>query len=225
VTTLDARFGLIPEPTTLKIVRCHKGNAATEITIYGKAAHSSVPEVGVNAITKAAKLLVALEGVKRELEVVRHPLLGYTTIESTIIKGGIKTNIIPDRCDIYLNWRLIPIHARGDVIKRILGRVMKECRSSDPDFNAEITKIRVSPPLEIPEGNELVKLMKRILGSEPIGAPYYTEAVTYTQAGIPTLICGPGNIRQAHTFNEYIDLEELEMGKRLMIELIRKICL
>ncbi|MFP3951651.1 MAG: M20/M25/M40 family metallo-hydrolase [Candidatus Bathyarchaeia archaeon] len=74
-------------------------------------------------------------------------------------------------------------------------------------------------------GLRIVGILREILDRDPIGVPYYTEAVDYTQAGIPTIVCGPGSISQAHTANEYITLEQLEWGVRTFKELIRRTCL
>jgi len=68
-------------------------------------------------------------------------------------------------------------------------------------------------------------LLKSILRKEPIGVPYYTEAVSYTRAGIPTVICGPGSIDQAHTPDEYITLKQLDFGVKIFKEAIKRVCL
>ena len=225
VTKDEARFGLIPEPTMMRIVRCHKGSGGCKVTIRGKAVHSSVPESGVNAIMKAVDFLSALRLLQEELKTVNHPLLGSTTVESTLISGGFKTNIIPDRCEIYLNWRLIPKHADVDIIGTMLKKVIEKCEMEDKDFKGQLSELRASKPLDIPEDSEFIRLLVDILKTKPLGAPYYTEAVTYTEYGIPTVVCGPGGTQQAHTANEYVTLEQLRKGEFTTKEIIKRTCL
>jgi acetylornithine deacetylase len=106
-----------------------------------------------------------------------------------------------------------------------LEEIVARCAERDDDFRAEVTNTRGRMPLDVPEGSEIVRLLTGILETEPIGAPYFTEAVDYTEAGIPTVICGPGNIDQAHTPDEYITLDQLDKGVDLFKRLIRETCL
>jgi acetylornithine deacetylase len=85
--------------------------------------------------------------------------------------------------------------------------------------------LRTSEALDIPESSDAVELAKNILQTEPIGVPYYTEAVSYTKHGIPTIICGPGDIDQGHTPNEYITLKQLDAGTEFFKQVIHKTCL
>jgi acetylornithine deacetylase ArgE len=225
VTQDDALYGVIPEPSMMRIINCHKGVANAQVIIHGEAAHSSKPELGVNAIMKAKDFLGALARLQEEIKETTHPLLGPSTIEPTIIKGGFKSNVIPDRCEIALNSRLIPQHKGLETFTGWLNRLIAKCVERDSTFSAEVVDARASLPLEVPEDKEIVRILKDILNTEPIGVPYYTEAVNYTQAGIPTVICGPGNIDQAHTPNEYITLEQLDLGVKVFKQVIRKICL
>ena len=88
-----------------------------------------------------------------------------------------------------------------------------------------MVKHSAGPPLDVPVDSEVVRTLIEILGTEPVGAPYYTEAVSYSKAGIPTVICGPGSIDQAHTPDEYISLEQLDMGYKTYKELVKRVCL
>jgi acetylornithine deacetylase/succinyl-diaminopimelate desuccinylase-like protein len=103
VTPKDAKFCIIPEPSMMKIVRTHKGGGGCKIVIHGKAAHSSRPELGVNAILHAADFLEEINVLQKEINHEKHPLLGPSTIKPTLINGGFKANIIPDRCEITIN--------------------------------------------------------------------------------------------------------------------------
>jgi succinyl-diaminopimelate desuccinylase len=225
ITKADAMYGVIPEPSLMEIIPVHKGSGGAEVLIRGRAAHSSKPELGINANQKAADFLFALRGLQGKLNETRHPLLGPTTVECTMMTGGFKTNIIPDQARLTLNFRLIPQHKDPEVSRSWFEDVIESLSSEDPEFDAELTSHRASEPLEVPLDSRIVTILSDILGTRIVGAPYYTEAVNYTRAGIPTVICGPGSIDQAHTPDEYISLKQLDLGVSTFKETVKRICL
>ena len=225
VTPEDACYGVIGEPSMLDIIPVHKGSGGTEILIRGQAAHSSKPELGINAIQKAADFLYELRKLQDMLNQEPHPLLGPTTVECTLMNAGFKSNIIPDLAKLSLNYRIIPAHKELLVSKKWFTNIIEKLQEKDSEFKAKITRHSASPPLDVPLESQIVKTLKEILGTEIVGAPYYTEAVSYCNSGIPTVICGPGSIDQAHTPDEYISLKQLEMGYKTYKELVKRICL
>jgi succinyl-diaminopimelate desuccinylase len=225
VTSEDARFGVIGEPSLMEIIPVHKGSGGAEIMIHGKAAHSSRPELGINAIQKSADFLYELRKLQVNLNDKTHPLLGPTTVECTIIDGGFKANIIPDQSKLTINFRFIPGHEDPETSKEWIIEIIRRLSEKDPTFKAELMESRTSSPLDVPLDSPVVVALKDILGTEPIGAPYYTEAVSYSEAGIPTVICGPGSIDQAHTPDEFISLEQIDLGVETYKELIKRVCL
>ncbi len=225
ITPEDAMYGVIPEPSMMEIIPVHKGSGGAEVLIHGKAAHSSKPQLGVNANQKAADFLVALRGLQNKLDEIKHPLLGPTTVECTMMTGGFKANIIPDQARLTLNFRLIPEHRDPAVSRKWFEDLIASLSLGDPEFKAELTRHRASPPLDVPLDNPIVLILRDILGTRVAGAPYYTEAVSYTGSGIPTVICGPGSIDQAHTPDEYITLEQLELGVSTFKEAVKRVCL
>ncbi len=225
ITTADAMYGIIPEPSMMEIIPIHKGSGGAEVLIHGRAAHSSKPELGINANQKAADYLYALRGLQSKLDETRHPLLGPTTVECTMMNGGFKSNIIPDQARLTLNFRLIPEHKDPEVSRKWFEDIIASLSSKDPEFKAELTRHGASEPLNVPLDSRIVAILRDILGTRIVGAPYYTEAVNYTKAGIPTVICGPGSIDQAHTPDEYVSLEQLELGLSTFKEAVKRICL
>jgi acetylornithine deacetylase ArgE len=225
VTKRDARMGIIPEPSMMEIIRTHKGAGHVKIMVQGKAAHSSRPELGINAISKASDLLQEICKLQKTLNKKPHPFLGPTTVECTLINGGFKSNTIPDQCTLDINTRLIPGHDDPAVSRDWFVNMIGKLKKRDPQFKAEIRDLTTRRPLDVPEDSEVVQLLTKMLQRQPTGAPYYTEAVNYTAAGIPTVICGPGNIDQAHTPDEYIALKQLELGVKTFKEIIRQVCL
>jgi acetylornithine deacetylase/succinyl-diaminopimelate desuccinylase-like protein len=225
VTPGDAIFGVVAEPSMMELITCHKGIGGAEVMVEGRAAHSSTPELGVNSIQKASDLIQEVARLQERLKGEVHPLLGSTTIEPTMIKGGLRGNIIPPSCEVGLNTRLIPGHDNNEAIKGWLDEVLVNCSRRDGEFRAIVTNARGGAALDVPEENEVVQLLKEILGTEAMRAPYYPEAVSYAGAGIPTVVCGPGDIAQAHAPDEYISVDQLEKGVRVFKELIKRVCL
>lgn len=225
VTPAEAKYCVIGEPSLMEIIPAHKGSGGADIMIHGKAAHSSKPELGINANQKAADFLYELRALQLELDKEQHPLLGPTTVECTLMEGGFKANIIPDQAKLTINFRLIPVHKEPEVSKGWFTSIIERLARNDPEFKAELTSHRASSPLDVSLDSEIVTILKDILGTEPVGAPYYTEAVSYTSAGIPAIICGPGSIDQAHTPDEYISLEQLGFGYKTYKELVKRTCL
>ncbi|MBT3284192.1 ArgE/DapE family deacylase [Candidatus Bathyarchaeota archaeon] len=225
VTPAEAKYCVIGEPSLMEIIPVHKGSGGADIMIHGRASHSSKPELGINANQKAADFLYELRGLQEELNKEKHPLLGSTTVECTLMEGGFKANIIPDQAKLTINYRLIPTHKEPEVSKGWFTSIIEKLSRNDPEFKAELTSHRASNPLDVPLDSEIVTTLKDILGTEPVGEPYYTEAVSYTSAGIPAIICGPGSIDQAHTPDEYISLEQLSLGYKTYKELVKRTCL
>ena len=225
ITKADAMYGVIPEPSLMEIIPVHKGSGGAEVLIHGRAAHSSKPELGVNANQRAADFLVALRGLQSKLEETRHPLLGPTTVECTMMTGGFKSNVIPDQARLTLNFRLIPEHKDPEISRKWFEDMIASLSNKNPEFKAKLISHRASEPLDVPLDSWIVTTLREILGTRIVGAPYYTEAVNYTRAGIPTVICGPGSIDQAHTPDEYISLEQLELGVSTLKEAVKRICL
>jgi len=172
---------------------------------------------------RASEILQGIPELQEKLSRNPHSLLGHSTIKPTLINGGIKSNINPERCDITLNTRLVPMHAHVENIKGWMKELISD---SDEGYegSVEIIVPRVRKPLDVPENSEIVKLLTKILGSDAIGVPYFSEAGDYTEAGIPTVLCGPGSIDQGHTANEFISVDQLKEGVKVYKRVIEEIC-
>jgi acetylornithine deacetylase/succinyl-diaminopimelate desuccinylase-like protein len=221
----DAEYGVVGEPTNLLVVRGHKGSTTFRITFYGRSAHSSRPDLGVNAIENAARFILGISKIRDRLKTVVDPDLGSSVISTTIIRGGVKENIIPESCQIIVDCRRIPSHSAQD-IRRELESIGKEARSNqDGPFNLTIEEVFDSECLNISKYHPLVRLAEEIVGRESTVMPYGTEAPLYQRLRIPTIVLGPGSVEQAHIINEYIDIKQLQQAETVYKELITRVCL
>jgi acetylornithine deacetylase len=219
---LRAAAAVVAEPTELRVVSASKGCLRWRIRCRGKAAHSSKPHLGVNAIGRMARVLLALEADSETLAGSAHPLVGSPSLSVGVIAGGVQVNIVPEDCSILVDRRLIPGEATGEVLgryKRLLAGLGFEATMEPP--------LLEDPTLETPVDSPIVTTASRILREkglpgEPVGVPYGSDASKLARAGIPSIILGPGSIDQAHAAEEFVECAEvekaLEIYRRLMME-------
>jgi len=216
-TFKQLKLCLIGEPTDLKLVTCHKGSLKANLLIKGVAAHSSIPERGSNAIHSGIMILKKI--IEKGIPQIEHPLLGKPTLQVTIVRGGIAENIIPDRFEAKIDMRLVPPET-DETRKSLLMGIVEE----DKDENVVIEFGPYFPPYEappLPEIDMVARVMKSIgLDSRAYGVPYMTEASVYWMAGIPSVVVGPGDIKQAHKPNESVYVSKLALAKKLYKNLI-----
>ena len=212
------RFGdlaVIGEATELKIAIAHKGTLSLEVKIRGKAAHSSNPSLGDNAIYKAAALIQRIEKkLVPELESREHPLVGRATINVGMIHGGVQNNIVPESCTLGINRRYLPGETEAQVIEEIM-KVWRQLPYPEEDLRIsplEETDNRIAMETDTEEGvaKNLIRAARQAgLPGEVIGVNYWTDGAHLRAAGIPTVVFGPGNIAQAHAAVEFIEVEQL----------------
>lgn len=211
----QADAAICGEPTGLWPVVAARGGLWVEIETRGKSCHASTPHLGVNAVVTMARFLTWLE---RAPLPGSHPLLGGPTLSVTAVRGGIKDNVVPDRCTATVDRRLIPGET-AESAESALQALLDEQRRRDPEFGASLRVVRHAAPSEISPCEPIVQaavaaLEQLGLGErQPTGMPGSTDArFLIRDAGIPTLIVGPGQIAEAHTVDESVALDELEQG-------------
>lgn len=228
-----ADMAIIGEATSLHIAAAHKGMEWLKIEVKGKAAHGSVPEKGVNAIIKAARIIQAIEQelVPRLKDRV-HPLLGSPTLNIGRIQGGILNNIVPDSCWFSLDRRWIP----GETLEDVLGElqaVIDKLKAKDPELEAVLVEQQETVgrgPMEIPLDHPLIKALATVIDQQfaarPVtkGVVYWTDAAHLARADIPTVVFGPGDIAQAHAAVEYIDADQIYQAARIYALTALKVC-
>jgi acetylornithine deacetylase len=212
------RAVIVGEPTSMAVVDAHKGPVRWHVEIMGRAAHSSMAHLGVNAISVAARLIGELGAIERDL--ARLPpdprfTPPYPTLQVTEIEGGIAANIVPATCSFGFEVRSMPGLDVDAIEKRIVTFAETEClpemRRLAPEADIVIHQGNRVPPFGADRTSEVVALALNLAGQNETGAvSYATEAGLFQSAGVPAVVCGPGDIAQAHTADEWIAISELE---------------
>jgi succinyl-diaminopimelate desuccinylase len=201
---------VIPEPTDFAIVTAHRGMLWLEITTKGKAAHSSTPQLGVNAIESMRLVLNEME--RYEIKIEPHKLLGGCSMSINTIAGGKAMNVVPDKCSIGIDFRTLPGQDHGEIIAG-LKEIFATLKASNERFDAAVSVLRQVRPLETDSNTEFVKTFCSVIGiNETKAVGYTTDGPYFTTLGVPVVIFGPGKPHLCHKPDEYIDVTDLEKG-------------
>ena len=208
---------IVGEPTRLQAVVAHNGVVRWRIRTEGVAVHSSDPSRGRSAI----RMMTAVIGALEERYIARlkteHPLTGAAQCSINLIGGGTQINIIPEHCEIHVDRRLVPGEDPDTVIPAV-ERILEGLRADNP----ELTVVQEAPdmvdsPLDPAGGKAFGALVASVLKSMGLpdgqtGVGYGTDASSFSRVGIPAVVLGPGDIAQAHTADEWIELDQLRAG-------------
>ncbi|MCU1475533.1 MAG: hypothetical protein JWQ64_226 [Subtercola sp.] len=206
--TADA--AVVGEPTDLEVAYAHKGTYMRELTFHGTAAHSASPWLGHNAVADAAAFVAASERETIRLAEQPHPALGPATMTVTKLSGGELQNTVPDEAVLLVDRRMIPgeTHAGCDEELRAL---LAELADERPGLRIEEPRVVVSTvPSQTEPGNLIVQSALRATAAvrdtdaTQVGFNAGCDMSKLVGAGIPTVICGPGSLAQAHGPNEYV---------------------
>jgi acetylornithine deacetylase len=217
---LRADYAIVAEPTLLNIVNAHKGVARFHLETTGRACHSSRPEEGVSAVYRMARLLRGVEDYAERLRVMpADPVLGPRTISVGRVAGGVSPNTVPDFCRADVDRRLLP----GESFESATADLEAFLRAL-PGVDFPFTLKQSSPgcaPLSPEPSVELVKRLGAVIDSvvgrhtvHPV--PFGTDASRIAVTGVPAVVFGPGDIAQAHTKDEWIDLAQLEPAAEIL---------
>ncbi len=231
--TLLRDFGtgaaIVMEPTGLEVVLAHKGFAWAEVVTYGRAAHGSRPEEGLDAITFMGRVLVEVERLQHHLSAQPgHPLLGWGSVHASIIAGGQELSSYPAECRLSLERRLLPGENASSFegeLREIIGRLSHQ----DPQFRAQVllgySASALETPPESPLAEALMASARRIVGpSARFGVQsFWTDASLLSQAGISSVLFGPGGAG-LHSSEEYVNLEDVRLCAETLAECARAFC-
>jgi acetylornithine deacetylase/succinyl-diaminopimelate desuccinylase-like protein len=218
---LRADLAIVGEPTRLRIVTAHKGSIWLRLETRGKAAHGSCPELGKNAVHEMARVVELLEtDYARQLRRQRHPLLGPATISVGSISGGTQPNIVPDSCVATADRRTLPGESEKSVrdeLRRLLRRHGLSAAIADQ-------KLAACLPMETDAKLPLVRTLLKLGGQpKPLGANFFCDASVFAHAGIPSVVFGPGDIAQAHSADEWIELKSVDRAAALLLKFFQSL--
>ena len=199
---------VIPEPTDFAVVTAHRGMLWLKVTTTGKAAHSSTPHLGVNAIASMQRILNELDHY--EIPGGPHELLGTCSMSINTIEGGKAMNVVPDKCTLGIDFRTLPNQDHQRMIAD-LERILAKLKSDDPHFAAAVSVIRQVRPLETDRRCDFVTALCNIVEIEQTSAVgYTTDGPYFASFGAPVVIFGPGQPALCHKPDEYIDIADVE---------------
>jgi len=229
VKEYSADAAIVCEPTGLEIGIAHKGFAWTIVEVFGKAAHGSRPGEGVDAITKAGKVLCKVDALGNEILIQKkHPLLGSPSIHVSTINGGTELSIYPDYCKILLERRTIPGESYETVVAE-MENVIHKISKKDKEFKANFEVFFNRSPLEISKNELIVKSLEKayvsVFKKDPkyTGLSFWTDSAILKEAGIPTVIFGPSG-EGLHASIEYVDFNSVITTTKILIKTIIDFC-
>ncbi len=218
---------IIGEPTSLRVVRMHKGYLAFEVVIAGKSAHSGYPHLGVNAIEPAGRLIAALTEMRREMEGESPPNseyfpdVPYVAFNIGTISGGTAANIVPDRCSVACTVRLLPGMDNSSMIRRI--RDVVDTALCESEFDLVITN--QTPPLLLGQESQIYETLAAQVGQTTThSASYATDAGWLQTIGMECAILGPGNIEVAHRPNESLPIDDFAKCEKVIERTVLHCC-
>lgn len=225
---LAPRACLVGEPTSMRVIRGHKALTLVRVTFHGVAAHSSLTPQGVNAIEYAAVLVRFVRSVadrfKAEGPFDEHYDVPFTTATVNEIAGGIAVNTVPAGCELSFEFRSIgavDVDETVAMFRAEAARVEAEMQRENPAARVDVSIGASAPGLETPDGAEVIDLVASWGGElTPDKVAYGTEAGLFHRAGIPTVVCGPGDIAQAHAPDEFVALDQLARCEALVDQLL-----
>ncbi|MDB5778271.1 MAG: acetylornithine deacetylase / acetylornithine deacetylase ArgE, Metallo peptidase family [Polaromonas sp.] len=219
---------IVGEPTMMQPIIAHKGTHRFRCCITGREAHSSYTTQGVNSIEYAARIIVYIRQMAdrlAQLETRDYSFtVPFTTLQTGTIKGGLASNIVPRDCEFQFEARTMPGASSDKLYQEIqdfAATLLPEMQRVEPNAAIQFEMLASAPGMSMQETDAIVMLAASLARNRPNGAVSYgTEGGLFQQAGIPTVICGPGNIEQAHRPNEFATLEQIAQCEAFMLRLI-----
>ena len=225
---------IVGEPTDMQVTIGHKGKRSYRARVRGREAHSSLAPSGVNAVEYAAETVAYLKGMARRIQ-AEGPFdedydVPHTTVHTGVIHGGTALNIVPKDCLFDFEFRYLPATGYESYFSEIETYIREtlepQMQAIDPASGFAIEELSSIPGLNMDPGNEVVTFAKSLAGRNDHGkVAFGTEAGLFQQtAGIPTVVCGPGSVDQAHKPNEFVSVEQVEKCEQFMTRLMDHVC-
>jgi acetylornithine deacetylase len=219
---------IVGEPTSMQPIIAHKGTHRFRCAVHGREAHSSYVTHGVNAIEYAARLVVYIRQIADRLAQLETRDYGFTvpysTLSTGLIRGGIAANVVPKDCEFSFDMRVLP-NASPDAlyqeIRSYAEALAREMQAVDPESRIDLVWVSQTIGLAAAETDAIVQWAMQLSQNPTVGkVSYGTEAGLFQQMGVPSVICGPGDIAQAHRPNEFVALEQLAQCETFMNRIV-----
>ncbi|EWY37818.1 hypothetical protein N825_09560 [Skermanella stibiiresistens SB22] len=224
-------LAIIGEPTGLKVARAHKGKTARRVTVTGRTGHSALPHLAANAVEAAAAIVHGLGQLARGLEAGAAGASfdpPWSTLHVGSLHGGGALNLVPDHAVLEFELRHMPGEDVAALLARADSLVAAErtrLRERAPEADIIVEELSAYPALDCPGSSPALSATARLAGhnGDPVTLSFGTEAGLYAAAGIPSVVCGPGDIARAHKADEWIAVDELTAASRMMTRLAEAI--
>jgi len=228
VTSYKADAAVVLEPSDLVIGVAHKGFSWVEIITEGIAAHGSRPADGKDAILAMGQVLSKLREQDRALQTRKpHPLLGTGSLHASLITGGRELSTYPDRCILQMERRTIAGESMDTALHEV-ENLLSSLQNEDPNFSANAKFLFGQPPYELPSGHDLPDRIEAEMAgigrtTKRAGMTFWTDAAILGQAGIPSVVFGPGGAG-LHGLVEYVHIEEMLLCRDILVNVAREFC-
>ena len=224
---LRPRAVIIGEPTMMAVVDAHKGICGFRTRFRGVPAHSSATHLGVSATHAAGRFVAFLDRLFEEYRGRAREDMGfvppYTTIQVGLLRGGTATNIIAQNCEVDWHFRALPTDDAGAIERRALAfldELEGAMRAWNPDCEVTTETTARVPPLRPDPASPATELALALTGANDTArASFVTEASAFQEGGFPAVVCGPGDIAQAHQPDEFVALAQLEACRAFLLRL------
>ena len=222
-------YCIVGEPTNMTMVVAHKGIAVYRCRVHGKSAHSSLTTQGVNAISYASKMVGFVDSLAEQISQRDDSDalfdVPYSTLSVGTIQGGTATNIVPNLCEFTFDYRNLPHMTQDDILAPIQAKIAElntQMQARATDVGIELLQLEGVPAMTDNTNEELQRLVGALVEDDKRHkVAYATEGGQFTDAGIPTIICGPGSIEQAHKADEFVALSEIERCDTFLHKLLK----
>lgn len=226
----------IGEPTSYQVFHTHKGVVVFSVVVRGLGGHSSTPETGVNAIAVAGKVIATIGEYQAELRAAPSsefaglfPEAPYPTLNFGLVRGGTAGNMIAEQCSVQVSYRPLPqtdpLDCYHEIGRRLAALEPADFSGSAHRAHIELTAPLIVPPLFSPRATPLEATLFDVMDTRTSGgAPFATDGCQFAVGGITSLICGPGDLDQAHQPNENIRRAAFEDGTDRIVAVIRRMC-
>ncbi|MEQ9491893.1 MAG: acetylornithine deacetylase [Alphaproteobacteria bacterium] len=222
---------IVGEPTSMKVVSAHKGMWDFDVSVTGKEAHSSLPHHGVSAVMTGARLIAKLDEMAKARAAAADPACPfdppYSSIHVGTAAGGTAANIVSRRFDFHVDIRHLPDEFPKDIQDEFVAwyesEILPEMHAVDPGTGIEISEPHSVPGLKQDTDSEAEQFVRQITGDNGVHVVSYgTEAGQFQNAGMASVVCGPGSIEQAHQPNEYVEKDQVQACENFLRKVIER---